>query len=305
MAKNYLKVAEEASTFLNSTTSAEKTIIKGERHGTIPLRSAREIEIDRIKPDSDQPRKLFTKEKIESLAASIKEVGGIIDPLTVEYDDKTDLFVIISGERRYRASKLLGLKKLPCLVKEVEGRKRFLMQVIANLQREDITPVEEAACFKQLQEKYGFSQIELTKLLNKSKSYICQMMGLNRFSKQAKEIVQTSELSKEIQIQASKEKDPEKQLKILESAIRKNKTVRQVREDQKKKIHNGNQHKSEDALLDQNPSNTEKTTFLEWNWNSSDNTYIVTVKFKNEQSISHKNELIQGCLKKALSKLEV
>ena len=143
MSKNFTQNAEDSSIFF-IPAEAEENDKRGERTDTSPLRAARLIGIDRIKPDPYQPIKTFIPETIESLAESIKELGEIIDPLTVEYDDQEDFFRIISGERRYRAAKTIGLEKLPCIIKEVGDQRRFLMQFIANLQREDIPPLEEA-----------------------------------------------------------------------------------------------------------------------------------------------------------------
>jgi len=226
MHKNYFQNAEERSVFLSPVSTDGEMDKKGERANTSPLREAKFIDIERIKRDPDQPRKTFVKETLESLAESIMELGGIIDPLTAEYDEKQDTFRIISGERRYRAAKMVGLERLPCIVKEVDEKQRLLVQLIANLQRENITPLEESAGIKALIEKYGYSQAQVSKFLNKSKSYISQILGLERLSNTAREIVQTSELSKEVQIQASKEKEPEKQAEILRKASEEGKTVK-------------------------------------------------------------------------------
>lgn len=108
MAKNFAQNAEDRSMFLVPAATATDKARKGERADTSPFRAARVIDINRIKPDPEQPRKTFVQESLKSLAESIKELGGIIDPLTVEYMEKDDLFQIISGERRYRAAKMAG-----------------------------------------------------------------------------------------------------------------------------------------------------------------------------------------------------
>ena len=118
MSKSFLQHAEDKSLFLVSTETASEEPRKGEITDTSPLRAARLIDIDRIKPDPNQPRKTFIPETLESLAESIKELDGIIDPITVEYDDREDVFRIISGEGRYRAAQIAGLSKLPCIITE-------------------------------------------------------------------------------------------------------------------------------------------------------------------------------------------
>ena len=142
---------------------------------------------------------------MESLAESIREIGGIIDPLTVAHDEKESVFRIISGERRYRAAKMAGLEKLPCIIKTDDREKTLLLQLIANLQREDMKPLEESAAIRNLLEIFGYSRQSVSKILNKSPSYISQILGLEKLAQPAREILQTSEVPKEVQIQASKE----------------------------------------------------------------------------------------------------
>ena len=182
MSKTYKLDAEERSIYLSPTEADGKTGRKGERDNTRLMGGARLIDIGRIKPDPNQPRKKFKQEALESLAESIKELGGIIDPLTVEYNEQEDLFRIISGERRYRAATMVGMQILPCIIKDVDDKKRLLIQFIANLQREDITPLEEAAGIRALKERFGYNQARIARLLNKSESYISQLLGLERLT---------------------------------------------------------------------------------------------------------------------------
>ena len=302
MSKNFLQNAEDRSVFLIPTDTNSKRIKKGERADTSPFRAARLIDIDRIKPDPNQPRKTFVQETLESLAESIKELDGIIDPLTVEYDDQDDVFRIISGERRYRAAKMVGLGKLPCVVKEIDDQKRYLIQLVSNLQRENIPPLEEAAGIKYLIENYGYTQTKIANLLNKSKSYVSQILGLERLAEPAREIVQTSELSKEVQIHASKEKDPQKQLEILTKASEENKTVKQIRNEQKgseaDKTEEPNKKSKGDGV--KQLTFPEINTFREWTWEPNDRRFVLTIRFNQEQSENKKADLIQKSLEDAL-----
>ena len=301
MSKSFLQNAEDRSIFLASSEADENYAKKGERTDTRPMRSARLIDINRIKPDPEQPRKTFNQSTLESLAESIKELGGIIDPLTVEYDESADAFRIISGERRYRAAKIVELDKLPCIIKEVNDRERYLMQIVANLQREDIPPLEEAAGIKHLVERYGYKQTQIAGLLNKSKSYVCQILGLERLSEQAKEKVQTSELPKEIQIQASREEDPEKQLEILNKASEQGKTVRQIRQEQNEfdqsKVENGSTSQDTEAKSEKPVLKNKK--FREWRWKPDDVSFEIRIRFKREISENQKKESVMASLKRA------
>lgn len=284
MSKNFAKNAEERSLFLihNAADVDER---KGDRANTKPFRAARMIEISRIRPDPNQPRKTFNQETIESLAESIKELGGIIDPLTVEYVQEDDIFRVISGERRYRAAGMVGLRMLPCIIKEVDDEKRFLLQFIANLQREDITPLEEAAGIRHIIEQYGYSRHKIACLFNKSKSYISQILGLERLSEDAKQKVQTSELSKEIQIQASRVKDPEKQMDILNKASEEGKTVKQIREEEKDQT-----------------SNSRK--FHKWLWKPNNRLFKITIQFFREHDVNKESELVRKALKEAIIQID-
>ena len=287
MPKNYEQDAEEKSIFLSPVHADFQEGKKGERDNTSPLRGARLIDIDRITPDANQPRKTFRQETLGSLAESIRELDEIIDPLTVEYDEQEDVFRIISGERRYRAAKMVGLEKLPCIMKEVDEKTRLLLQLIANLQREDITALEESAGIKSLIQKYGYSQVRVARIMNKSESYISQILGLQRLRPPAREILQTSEVSKEVQIQASKHKDPEKQKEILKKASDEGKTVRQIRGEGKTHAANSD----ETMMKDQ--------TFSKWSWEPRDGRFVITVRFRKSHIRSEKVTLVKIALEEA------
>ena len=284
MSKNFAKNAEDRSLFLiHNVTDVDKR--KGDRADTRPIRNARMIDINRILPDPNQPRKTFNQEAIESLAESIDELGGIIDPLTVEYVQKDDIFRIISGERRYRAAGMVGVRILPCIIKEVDDEKRFLLQFIANLQREDISPLEEAAGIRHLVEKYGYSRHKIASLFNKSKSYISQILGLERLSEDAQRKVQTSELSKEVQIQASRETDPKKQMEILNKASEEGKTINQIRKEKKNQS-----------------SNSRK--FFKWQWKPNNSFFKITIQFFHDRDADKESELVRRALQEAIIQID-
>ncbi len=287
MAKDFSQNARDRSAFLvhPALDTATKS---GDRADNRPIRTARLIEVQRIKPDTNQPRKTFVQKTLESLARSIRQIGGIIDPITVQYSENDDSFLIISGERRYRAAKIAGLDTLPCIIKQPDDKTRFLMQFIANIQREDIPPLEEAAAIRRLVQTYGFTQSDIAKLINKSKSYVSQILGLERLSDEAKKKVQTSELSKEVQIQASREREPEKQIEILKMASDGNKTVRGIR-NQTKQV--GVQHS------DNNES------FKQWTWRSIKGRYTVSVSFIEMHPLENKTKMVRAALKEAISQI--
>ncbi|MGD8522095.1 MAG: ParB/RepB/Spo0J family partition protein [Desulfobacterales bacterium] len=301
MSKTYKLDAEERSIFLSPTDAEGRIDKKGERENTSPISEARFIDIGRIKPDPNQPRKKFVQKTLESLAESIKELGGIIDPLTVEYDEQQDFFRIISGERRYRAAKMVGMERLPCIIKEVDDKKRLLFQFIANLQREDITSIEEAAGIKSLMEKFGYTQTKIARLLNKSESYISQILGLERLTPSAREILQTSEVVKEVQIQASREKNPDKQKEILKKASEQGKTVKQIRGERKTakliKYEKNEAKPSSEIELDETIVKEKK--FRKWIWEPENGSFVLTIQFNEEQNENKKYKIVKAVLKAA------
>ncbi|UFS72797.1 ParB/RepB/Spo0J family partition protein [Geomonas sp. RF6] len=131
--------------------------------------------IEDIKPNKDQPRKTFVNEKLEELAASIRE-KGIIQPLVVVR--KGDHYLLIAGERRWRAAQKAGLREVPVVIQDVSEETALEMALIENIQREDLNAVEEAEAYRQLLERFSLSQEELAKRVGKERSTIANALRL-------------------------------------------------------------------------------------------------------------------------------
>jgi ParB family chromosome partitioning protein len=131
--------------------------------------------IEEIVPNRSQPRKHFDESKLQELAESIKE-KGILEPLIVRRIDGG--YELIVGERRWRAAQKAGLKEVPVLVKEVEGREALELSLIENLQREDLNPIEEAEAFRRLTEESNISQGELATRIGKDRTTIANALRL-------------------------------------------------------------------------------------------------------------------------------
>jgi ParB family chromosome partitioning protein len=131
--------------------------------------------IEEIIPNRSQPRKHFDESKIQELAWSIKE-KGILEPLIVRRTDQG--YELIVGERRWRAAQKAGLKEIPVLVKDIEGREAFEISLIENLQREDLNPIEAAEAFKYLIEEFNISQEDLSKRMGKDRTTITNTLRL-------------------------------------------------------------------------------------------------------------------------------
>ncbi|MAY26681.1 MAG: chromosome partitioning protein ParB [Polycyclovorans sp.] len=146
--------------------------------GDAPKPADRSVPIEKINPNPDQPRRSFDKAQLEDLANSIKE-KGIIQPLIVRpAPGKPGSFEIVAGERRWRAAQIAKLHEIPVLVREFNDTEVLEVAIIENIQRADLNPVEEAAGYSQLMEKFGHTQEKLSDVLGKSRSHIANCVRL-------------------------------------------------------------------------------------------------------------------------------
>lgn len=150
------------------------------------------VDLDKLMAREDQPRKSFDDNSLKELANSIK-ADGVIQPIVVRKVE--DRYEIIAGERRFRASKLAGLEKVPVVVKNVTDRKARELALVENIQREDLNPIEEAISLKTLMEEYKLTQQELSDIIGKSRSYIANNLRLLNLSDHIKEYLIRGELS--------------------------------------------------------------------------------------------------------------
>jgi len=133
------------------------------------------ISMNLIKPNSKQPRKIFDEEKLSSLAESIKE-HGIIQPIVVK--SVNNGYMIIAGERRWRAAKLAGLKEVPVIVMDLTDKQVLEISLIENIQREDLNPIEEALAYRRLTQEFNLKQEELSIRIGKSRVAISNTLRL-------------------------------------------------------------------------------------------------------------------------------
>lgn len=133
------------------------------------------LSISEIVRNPNQPRKTFDEDKLAELADSIRQ-NGVLQPILVRR--KGQKYEIVAGERRYQASKLAGLKEIPAVVREIDDDKVFQLALIENLQRSDLSPIEEARGYKQLLTSRSLTQEELAKILSKSRSAIANTLRL-------------------------------------------------------------------------------------------------------------------------------
>ncbi|TFB21110.1 ParB/RepB/Spo0J family partition protein [Filobacillus milosensis] len=154
--------------------------------------SVQEIQIDQIRPNPYQPRKNFEADAIEELKDSIMQYG-ILQPIIVRKAIKG--FEIVVGERRYRASKEGGLKTIPAVVRELTDEQMMELALLENLQREDLSPMEEAEAYERLIHELNIKQDELAKRLGKSRPHIANMMRLLSLPEKIRALINSKELS--------------------------------------------------------------------------------------------------------------
>ena len=174
---------EDDNSILNLISEKQITTEKGKSF---------EIDIEKVHPNPNQPRKHFDDIALDELANSI-EKHGIIAPILV-VNDKNG-YMIIAGERRFRAAKQLGLKKIPIVIGEYNDRQIQEISLIENLQREDLNPIEVARGIKQLMEGYNLTQDEVSKRLGKSRSSIANTLRLLTLSNDVIELIAEGKLT--------------------------------------------------------------------------------------------------------------
>lgn len=187
-----------------------------------------EIEIDRIIPNPDQPRRTFDEESLSELAASIKELG-VVQPLSVR-DAGDGTYQIIAGERRWRAAKEAGLTTLPAYVRTASDSEVTEMALIENIQREDLNAIEVALGFKKLIDTYNLTQERLSERLGKKRATIANHLRLLKLPAEIQLGLRDHKLDMGHARALLSVSDPKQQLKLYNLIIKENLSVRRVEE---------------------------------------------------------------------------
>jgi ParB family chromosome partitioning protein len=187
-----------------------------------------EIEIERIIPGVSQPRTDFNEETLKELAQSIKE-KGIIQPIVVSrVGDGT--FRIIAGERRWRASKIAGLEKIPAVIKDVSTIEAVEIALIENIQREDLDPVETATAFDKLIREFNLTQEELSTRVGKDRATIANYLRILKLPDEVKHYLKQGTITMGHAKAILSIEDPQKQIEIANMVAKKSLSVRQTEE---------------------------------------------------------------------------
>lgn len=150
------------------------------------------VKVSEIKPNPYQPRTTFDPAALQELADSIKE-HGLVNPLLVR--KSISGYELVAGERRLRAAKLAKLTEVPCTIKEFNDKEMMEISILENIQREDLSPIEEAKAYEQLQKKYEYTQELLAKRIGKSRAYITNTLRLLKLPAKVQDYVQKGKIS--------------------------------------------------------------------------------------------------------------
>ncbi|WP_319535838.1 ParB/RepB/Spo0J family partition protein [uncultured Vibrio sp.] len=201
-----------------------------------------ELAIGQLQPGVYQPRKDMAPEALEELAASIQS-QGIIQPIVVRQVDSSQ-FEIIAGERRWRAAKQAGLKRVPCLVKKVEDRAAIAMALIENIQREDLNVIEEAQALERLQDEFTLTHQQVAEVIGKSRTTVSNLLRLNQLELEVKRLVADKKLEMG-HARALLALEGEQQIEVALQVANKQMTVRQTEQLVKKCLAPQNEQKGQ------------------------------------------------------------
>lgn len=238
-----------------------------------------EIFVDQIEANPFQPRKEFEENALKDLADSIKE-KGVIQPITLR-KIKAEKYQLVAGERRLRASKLIGLKKIPAVIRKFNDQEMLEIALIENIQREDLNPIEEAAAYKQMLANFSITQEELAERVGKSRSNISNMIRLLKLNKKIKKYLEKGAITIGHARALLSLENQEEQLRACENVIIKDLTVRET-------------EKYIDTLKRpfQKAKKTKSKTELKTFWKEAETKLADTLKTKVKIKSRKKNNLL-------------
>jgi ParB family chromosome partitioning protein len=182
------------------------------------LTTAKEIRLDRIVPDPTQPRRTFDENRMRELVTSI-EAEGVLQPIVVRYDEADDIYVIVHGERRWRASREARLTAIPAIVREVSGERLLVHQLMENIVREDLNAVDRAAALRALKTQMGDAGWEdVAAAVGLKRSRLFQLLGTEKLHESIQEDIRSGRLS-EKQSRALQGLTPNAQLALRDAIV--------------------------------------------------------------------------------------
>jgi ParB family chromosome partitioning protein len=196
-----------------------------EDYGILKEEKFVELDIEKLKPNFDQPRKNFDPQSMEELTNSIKE-AGVLQPIVAVPEE--DHYKIIVGERRWRAAQKAGLKKIPVLIRFMKSEQQIEASLIENLQREDLNPMEIAEAYNRLSEELGYTQEQIAEKVGKDRASVANYIRLLNLTPTIQKMLSNSDLTMGHARALLSVDDPEFQVKLAKKIIDKKLTVRKI-----------------------------------------------------------------------------
>jgi ParB family transcriptional regulator, chromosome partitioning protein len=203
------------------------SLLSNDRQGRAS-RGVRNVDVDRITPNPEQPRMAIDQATIEELAASIRE-HGVLQPILVRPLDDNQ-FQLIAGERRWRASRVAGLRTIPALVEDIDDDTALEISIIENLQREDISPLDEASMYDRMIREHGYSIRRLAEKLGKDKGYLENRLRLADAPPEVRELVSLRKDTLSHAYELMKVQDPRKRRRLADQVARNELSLVKLRE---------------------------------------------------------------------------
>lgn len=252
------------------------------------------LDIDDIAPNEGQPRKTFNKEKLDELARSIK-THGVIQPIVVRKQGSH--FEVVAGERRWRAARIAGLTKVPCIVRELTDEQNMLVAIIENVQREDLNPVEEARGIRTMIEDYALTQDEVAKAVSKSRPYITNALRMLKLPDTVLDLVSSGKLSAghAKAILSAKEEEQDEIAKLVEN---KGLSVRETEKISKKGLSfdrkKPGKHPAKNAAVKQIESELSSALGTKVNLNQNGNKGKIEIEYYSREELEGLIEALLG-----------
>lgn len=250
----------------------------------------RDIDIDDIDPNADQPRREFDQEALKQLSESIREAGVLSPILVVENGMR---YRIVAGERRYRASRMAGLTSVPCIVRSMTTEQQMEAALIENLQREDLNPIEEANAIRSLMQECGYTQEQAAKRLGKSRPAIANALRLLSLPQKVLELVVAGDLSAGHARTLAGLADENRQLELAHQCVLHGYSVRRLEEMVKEKPQkSAPRAKVLAPELDMLQSSMREALGLKTTLNGNAKKGKITLSYNSAEELEHLYEVI-------------
>lgn len=194
-----------------------------------PAQGISQIPVDKITPNPRQPRADFDPDRLQELAASIRE-HGVIQPVIVTGSEQEDRYVLVAGERRWMAARQAGLPRLPAVIREASDQQLVELALVENVQRADLNPLEAAEAYRQLSQEFGLSHEDISSRVGKSRSAITNTLRLLNLPQAAQKALVDAEISEGHARALLSLPTPQAQTAVLQTILKKNLNVRQTEE---------------------------------------------------------------------------